>query len=65
MTLPEQYAINIGNDQGGQCDACNHTFESTSCTIDSNGFTINYTDKITAPALCAGNTSYTAIFVKQ
>jgi len=65
MTMPEQYAINIGDDQGGQCDVCNHTFESTSCTIDSNGFTINYTDNITAPAICSGIASYTAVFVKQ
>jgi hypothetical protein len=65
MIVPQQYAINIGNDQGGQCDVCNHTFQSTSCTIDPNGFTIIYDDQVTSPGLCSGTVSYTAVFIKQ
>ena len=64
LDLPNQLASNIGTGVG-PCDIATHAFQSTSYTQNSNGFTMHYTDAITAPSSCLSTVSGKATYVKQ
>jgi hypothetical protein len=65
ITIPLQYAVNIGSDQGQPCDVVNHSFESTIGAVNANGFTIEYIDAVTVPSTCMTVDTVVAVFVKQ
>ncbi len=65
ITIPQQYAINIGSYNGQTCDVVNHSFESTIGAINSNGFSIEYIDAVSMPASCVRTDTVVAIFVRQ